>query len=59
MDPFRAAEAAGVLGAFRVIMECATAEGVKAQIHHWCDNEGVVKVMSKSTEAKAILRPGP
>ena len=54
-----AAEAAGVLRAFLVIKECATLEdgGDKGQVHHWCDNEGMVKVMSKSTEAnKAILR---
>ena len=54
-DSSFAAEARG--WAFRVIMECSTPDRGKGQVHHWCDNEGVVKVsMSNATEAKSILR---
>ena len=49
-SPFFAAEAAGVLGALRV------SNKKKDQVHHWCDNEGVVKVLSNSTEVKSIVR---
>ena len=43
-----AAEAAGVLMALREVMECRSDAGGLGVIHHWCDNEGVVKVASNS-----------
>ena len=53
---FAAEAAAGVLGALRVVMECSAATGGKRVIHHWCDDEGVVKVASSSPEASRYYR---